>query len=101
MLIFLIDGTWDQARKIMYHSPELRKLPKLTFSREYRSRFHIKKQPEDYCLSTIESSYYLIKELKKSKICPDETNAEPLIEIFDKMVQFQIDCEKRFSHKNK
>lgn len=43
LLIFLIDGTWVHARKMMYHSPELRTLPRLTFSREYRSRFLIKK----------------------------------------------------------
>ena len=95
LLIFLIDGTWLQARKMMYRSPTLQKLPKISFSREYRSRFAIKTQPADFCLSTIESSCYLIRELQKSGVCRPEADTNSLLSIFDRMVQFQIDCKKR------
>ena len=95
LLVFLIDGTWLQARKMMYRSPSLQKLPKISFSREYRSRFTIKTQPADFCLSTIESSCYLIRELQKSGVCRPEADTNSLLSIFDRMVQFQIDCKKR------
>ena len=97
LMVFLIDGTWDQARKIMHHSRILKDIPRITFKRKYLSKFRIKKQPADYCLSTIESAYYLIKELQKSGACSGITDAEPLMRIFKKMVQFQIDCEKKYS----
>jgi DTW domain-containing protein YfiP len=57
LLIFLIDATWRFSRQMISRSPSLQKLPKLSFSREYRSIFEIKKQPTEYSLSTIESSY--------------------------------------------
>lgn len=98
LLIFLIDGTWEMARKMVYRSPKLLELPSLTFEREYRSEFKIKKQPADYCLSTIESSYYLIKELQKSGICDPAANIEGLMSIFRRMIDFQIGCKaKRLS----
>lgn len=95
LLIFLIDGTWDFARKMMYRSKTLQALPKLSFSNQYRSKFLIKKQPEEYCLSTIESSYYLIKELQKSGVCNPLINAEGLMNVFNEMVQYQVSCKER------
>lgn len=97
LLIFLIDGTWKQARKIMFHSRILKNIPRITFRRRYHSKFRIKKQPADYCLSTIESAYYLIKELRKSGFCGRNSDPEPLMAVFERMVQFQIDCENKYS----
>ncbi|MBI9101781.1 MAG: DTW domain-containing protein [Spirochaetales bacterium] len=94
LLIFLIDATWIRARKMMFRSPSLQKLPKLSFSAAYRSRFDIKQQPEEYCLSTIESSYYLIKELQEAKVCPQELKIEGMMRVFEKMVKFQQNCRQ-------
>ena len=96
LLIFLVDATWIMARKMMFRSPKLKNLPKLSFSREYRSRFEIKKQPAEYCLSTIESTYYLIKELQESSIVPKDINPDGLMNVFKKMVKTQIDCKVRY-----
>ncbi len=92
LLIFLIDATWVEARKMMHRSTSLQNLPQLSFSKKYRSRFTIKTQPEDYCLSTIESSYYLLKELQNTEVCDSAVNGESLMEVFKKMVDFQIKC---------
>ncbi len=97
LLIFLIDGTWSMARKMVYRSKTLQALPCLTFSRKYRSMFSIKTQPAAYCLSTIESVYYLIGELQETGICNPAVNPEGLIKIFKLMVEFQIDCQKNNS----
>lgn len=89
LLIFIIDATWTFARKMMSRSPSLQKLPKLSFSGEYRSNFDIKKQPANYCLSTIESSYYLIKELQSAGVCDKNIDPKGLITILKKMVELQ------------
>lgn len=102
LLIFLIDATWREARRMVYLSPSLQKLLKLSFSREYRSKFSIKTQPKEYCLSTIESSYYLFKELQDAGVCDSKFNVEGLMDVFKKMVDFQIECRRiRFGIRNK
>jgi len=92
LLIFLIDATWREARRMMFLSPSLQNLPRLSFRREYRSQFLIKTQPKNYYLSTIESSYYLVKELQEAGVCNSKLDVEGLMEVFKKMVDFQIEC---------
>lgn len=93
LLIILIDGTWDLAKKMILRSPSLLNLPKITFSNSYESQYKFKKQPNKSCLSTIETCYYLIGELKGSGVIYSNTNEEPLMDIFKTLVEFQIKCE--------
>ncbi|MDA3939648.1 MAG: DTW domain-containing protein [Spirochaetia bacterium] len=95
LLIFLIDATWREAIRMMHLSSSLQKLPRLSFTKEYRSQFRIKTQPKDYCLSTIESSYYLLKELQCSGVCDSTLDGEGLMDVFKKMVDFQIECKEK------
>lgn len=94
LLIFLLDATWRQARKMMYMSLSLQKLPRLSFTAAYRSAYKFKTQPAPYCLSTIESAYYLIRELQEAYICSPDINAQGLIDVFDSMVRFQIESKR-------
>ncbi len=94
LLIFLLDATWRQARKMMYMSRSLQKLPRLSFTDDYRSAYKFKTQPAPYCLSTIESAYYLIRELQEADICSREIDAKGLMDVFDSMVRFQIECKR-------
>jgi len=93
LLIFVIDATWVMARKMMHHSPNLQALPRVSFSRSYRSKYTFKTQPAEYCLSTIESVYYLIKELQQAELASEEADIEGLMGVFGKLVRFQLDCE--------
>ncbi len=93
LAVFIIDATWVLARKMVYRSPNLQKLRRISFKGNYLSRFSIKTQPATYCRSTIESAYYLIKELQQAGICEKSINPEGLMNVFDKMNQFQTDCE--------
>lgn len=95
LIVIVIDATWFFAQKMLKQSANLRSLPTLSFSGSYKSRFDFKKQPSQECLSTIESCYYLIEELKKTGIVPKNTNPEPLLSVFRKMVDFQLYCEQR------
>lgn len=63
MAIFIIDGTWSCAKTMLRDSPNLKKLDYISFTTDKISRFEIKKQPESYCLSTIESTLCVLENL--------------------------------------
>lgn len=93
ILAIVIDATWFCSRKILEHSPFLLNLPKMTFSGEYRSIFTFKREPRPECLSTIETCYYLIRELQTAHLVSQETNPEPLMTVFKQMIKDQIRAE--------
>jgi DTW domain-containing protein YfiP len=92
LLVILIDATWYLAQKILRFSKNLTLLPNLSFKNGYQSQFHIKLQPDPSYLSTIESTYYLINELKSAGIARSDTDASGLMNVFKKMVTFQQRC---------
>ncbi|MBU1076980.1 MAG: DTW domain-containing protein [Spirochaetes bacterium] len=94
LLVFIIDATWILAKKMMRQSHNLQKLPMLSFSHSYYSRFVIKSQPGSFCLSTIESVYYLIKELQEGSLIKRKVDPEGLMDVFQKMINFQIECTR-------
>jgi len=92
LLIIIVDATWHFAQKILRMSSNIKTLPKLSFRNEYRSKFHIKLQPDPVCLSTIECSYYLIEELKNAGIINPTVDQSGLMRVFEQMVTFQQRC---------
>ncbi len=92
LLVILVDATWFFAQKMVNASANLKPLPKLSFKNEYRSQFIIKKQPAPACLSTIESSFYLIEELKSAGIANPAADVSGLMNVFHQMVEFQQSC---------
>jgi DTW domain-containing protein YfiP len=89
-LIFVVDGTWRTARSILAKSSNVRALPRLSFSRSYISQFRIKRQPREYCLSTIEAIYYLCKEAEEAGLERPDARREGLMTVFKKMVDTQL-----------
>ncbi|MDC7239650.1 MAG: DTW domain-containing protein, partial [Spirochaetales bacterium] len=94
LLVFLVDATWVMARKMVHHTPSLQTLPRLSFSASYRSRFQIKKQPASFCLSTIESTYYLIREMQEAGLCRQDVSVDHLMDVFDRLNEFQMESER-------
>jgi len=92
LLVIVVDATWFFAQKMVKLSTNLHPLPKLSFKNEYRSQFIIKQQPDPACLSTIESSYYLIEELKNAGLVPKDADQSGLMRVFHRMVEFQQLC---------
>lgn len=92
-LIIIIDSTWFCSKKMIKQSKNLHTLPKLSFSGSYKSIFTFKTEPEEYCISTIESCYYMIKEMQKENLCPKNADPEPLMTVFKKMIVFQLEKE--------
>ena len=98
LLFILFDATWSMAGKMMRRSTNLSRLPKLSFKNKYSSRFSIKTQPKPYCLSTIETVYHLIAELKQAGLIGQAIDQEGLMDVFLKMVDYQISCQEKRTH---
>ncbi len=93
LLVLIVDSTWFCSHKILKQSKNIMALPKLSFYGTYKSIFTFKREPYEYCVSTIESCYYLIKELQGNDLESTECNPEALMEIFKRMIRFQLEKE--------
>ncbi len=93
LMPIIIDATWFCSRKIIEHNEFLLALPKLSFAQNYSSIFTFKHEPRPECVSTIETCYYLIKELQAAKIVAQSVNPEPLMAIFKKLISDQLRAE--------
>ncbi len=66
LVVFLLDGTWACAAKMLRLSPSLRRLPRIMFPPAAPSRFVIKQQPAVGCLSTLEATHELLLGLERA-----------------------------------
>jgi len=66
LVVFLLDGTWACARKMLRLSPSLQRLPMIVFPPAAPSRFVIKQQPVTGCLSTLEATHELLCALESA-----------------------------------
>lgn len=87
--IFILDGTWPCARKMLKLSKNLQKLKRVSFDNKIKSKFIIKQQPESLCLSTIESVYTVLNLLKKGNLEQCETTN--FLVPFEKMIEYQLE----------
>lgn len=88
--IFLLDGTWPCARKMLKLSKNLQQLKRVSFDNKIKSKFIIKQQPESLCLSTIESVYTVINLLKEGGL--EECESKDFLIPFEKMLDYQVEC---------
>lgn len=91
-LIFVIDGTWPCAKKMMKLSKNLHLLPRMCFTPTTPSRFEIKMQPDPMCLSTIESIHFFLGEWEKNLFGTVSPKRDNLMEVFEEVVTFQKKC---------
>lgn len=92
-VIFLIDSTWHNARKLLRDSPNVQVLPKVSFTHTKTSNFKIKEQPMDLCLSTIESTHCVLELLTlQGNENLSVAELDGFLEPFRKMVEYQVKC---------
>jgi DTW domain-containing protein YfiP len=91
LVVFLIDATWACARKMLRLSPSLQSLPRVMFTPSAPSRYVIKQQPQDGCLSTLEATHELLLAMERSGLDRYEL-PEQLLGLFTRMQDFQIKC---------
>lgn len=91
LVVLLLDATWACARKMLRLSPSLQALPRIMFTPTAPSRFVIKQQPQEGCLSTLEAVHetLLVLEHGGLDVYSDPTQ---LHEVFDRMQRYQIEC---------
>ncbi len=95
LVVFLIDGTWQCAKKMMKLSANVRNLPRVSFTASHKSIFYIKQQPAEYCLSTLESIHFFLGEADRRGL--EDLPGRPqdnLITVFQSMIDFMIMCAK-------
>ena len=90
-VVFIIDSTWPCSRKILASSPNIENLQKVSFTHSKVSGFKFKEQPQEYCLSTMESTLCVLELLNKSG--SENIGSEKLRNFllpFEKMVEYQL-----------
>ena len=98
-LVFIIDSTWPCSKKMLRLSKNLHNLRKISFEHDKSSQFKIKTQPNQYCLSTIESTLCVLEQLHfhENENIPSKSLKNFLIP-FEKMVDYQV--KYAFDEKN-
>jgi DTW domain-containing protein len=93
LVVFLLDGTWACARKMLRLSPTLQSLPRIMFTATAPSRFVIKQQPQVGCLSTLEATHELLLALTSAGL-DAYPQPEQLLNLFARMQDYQIRCAR-------
>jgi DTW domain-containing protein YfiP len=91
LTVFVIDGTWNTARKTVHLSQNLRTLPRICFTPSKPSRFRVRKQPRPECYSTIEAIHETIDLLNIDSLSTQNREHDHLLYVFEKMVARQIE----------
>lgn len=96
LAIFVIDGTWSLARKMIRTSRVLSSLPRISFDVQAPSRYRFRRQPREYCLSTVEAIHLLIENLHRNGACalPSGNDHDSMLEAFDWLVETQLQFEE-------
>lgn len=87
--VLVLDGTWRKTYKMMQLNTELRALKRVELMPTMPSLYEIRKQKDDFSLSTVEAIFTLLSQL--------EDNAEkfhPLLKAFDAMQRQQMAFRK-------
>lgn len=84
-LIF-IDATWRKAKKIWSLSTNLHALPSIKLDAANISNYRIRKVPADGYLSTIEAVTQCLSDFDGQN-----KKYQPLLDVFDSMIDYQID----------
>ncbi|OHE07235.1 MAG: hypothetical protein A2513_03835 [Sulfurimonas sp. RIFOXYD12_FULL_33_39] len=92
-VIFLIDSTWSCSLKMLRDSKNLKQLKHISFETIKPSEFKIKQQPQEYCLSTIESTLSVLEILNEQGIEDiDKKSIEGFLNPFYNMIEYQVKC---------
>jgi DTW domain-containing protein YfiP len=90
-LVFIIDSTWPCSKKMLRLSTNLQNLKKISFEHDKSSQFKIKTQPNQYCLSTIESTLCVLEQLNfQNTETITSKSLENFLIPFEKMVNYQV-----------
>jgi DTW domain-containing protein YfiP len=91
LTVFVVDGTWNTAKKTVNQSPNLNTLPRICFTPPGPSNFRVRQQPRAECYSTIEAIHHTIELLGPAVGFNLEARGhDQLLFVFSQMVEKQI-----------
>jgi DTW domain-containing protein YfiP len=100
LTVFVIDGTWATARKMVRKSLNLHHLPRVCFQPQAPSRFRVRKQPAPECFSTIEAIHQVIELMGESQgFVTALRQHDALLRVFDSMVEKQLQFIENVKHR--
>jgi DTW domain-containing protein YfiP len=82
--LVVLDGTWWQAQKLLKRNPDLLRLPRYALAPAAPSRYRIRREPAEHCVSTIEAIVQALVALE------GRADARALLRPFDAMVEHQL-----------
>ncbi len=83
--LFVIDGTWSQAKSVVRDNAQLRALPRYAFTAPKESEYRIRREPKAAYVSTIEALMLVLGALEG-----DPARFEALLAPFRAMVDMQL-----------
>jgi DTW domain-containing protein YfiP len=87
-VLFAVDGTWQQAGKMLAQNPWLGALPRVSIDAGRPSGYAgLRKEPGEIHLSTIEAIALTLAALER-----DPARFEPMVQAFHRMVELQLAC---------
>jgi DTW domain-containing protein YfiP len=101
LVIFVMDGTWSAAKNMIKDSKVLSQLQKISFDVHEASTYEFRKQPNPFCLSTVEAVSLLITNLKEKQLCmPKPMDGHlKMIDVLKKLVSIQLEFESNPQHR--
>ena len=78
--LFVIDGTWAQAKTLVRDLPQLNSMPRYSLTPPRPGQFQIRREPNDISLSTVEATVASLRAIE-----PDTVGFEELLEAFQQM----------------
>lgn len=92
LAVFVIDGTWASARKMVRLSRNLHGIQRICFTPPGPSNFRVRKQPAPHCYSTLEAIHHTIELLGPARgFDPSLGQHNALLRVFDHMVEQQLE----------
>jgi DTW domain-containing protein len=83
--LVLIDGTWSQAHRLYHDNPWLQRLPHYSIRPAAKSRYLVRREPHEHCLSTLEAATEALRCVE-----PDLPGLDDLLALFDRMNTDQV-----------
>lgn len=84
--LVVVDGTWANARKLVLRDPLLSTLPRVQFTPSQESRYRIRAEPAEHCVSTIEATVEALGLLED-----DPERFKAMLVAFERMIDLQIE----------
>jgi DTW domain-containing protein YfiP len=97
LVVFVPDGSWTTARKMVRASENLKKLPAVSFTPPTTSAYHIRRQPRPNFYCTVEAIHQVI-DLFSESAGPTISVPRPhdnLLEVFQLAVKRQLSYTPR------